>query len=141
MMQVLMPPTWYFHGFASLALQRVHWENDDIVVSLMSPTHAVDPPIHEFWDEVSADAVGPGPTTITNRLVDVTVDSIELKGDAVSIPQTSDNFAYIVIYDNTPSLDSEKPLLGVIDLGETFEPNNEVVDIQWGEGIVFQGIT
>lgn len=127
----------YTSFFEQLVLNNVSdLTIDDIRVALLGTGYTPDLDLHSSWADISTSEVsGTGYTTggkaITNLSVSTDINSVLINGDDVVWTNADFSAGYAVVYDNTPTSNSDKKLILLID----FEGTEDVVDgdftIEW----------
>jgi hypothetical protein len=105
-------------------------ENDEIKAMLLSEDYSPNMETHQFKSDLSHEVAGTGydaggivleNVTITNPSNGVfKLDCDDPEFDAINV-----TFHYVVIYNNTPATDAERPLLCCVNMGENLEFNGE----------------
>ncbi len=101
-------------------------------------------PSQSTWDnksDVTNEITGTGYTAggkeITNKTVTETSGTIIFDGDDVEWTSATFTARYAVIYDDTPTTNTDKKLIGYIDFGEDKSVENGTFKIVWNEAGIF----
>lgn len=117
----------------------------DIKVALLTSSHTPAPESNASWADVSAnEASGTGYTaggqTISN--FSVTADSgnrlVTADGDDVEWTNSTIDASYAVVYNASPSTDSNKDLIMLIDFGGQESSENASFTIQWDSNGIYE---
>jgi len=131
--------------FLSLALdKKIDWDSDTIKVALLTNSYTPDQDAHNYYDDVVANEVtGTGYTAGGNTLANKTnsynsaTNVITLDADDTTWSSSTITARYAVVYDATPALNADKPLIGYVDFGSDQSSSNGNFTITWdATGIV-----
>ena len=138
-------PSKLYGQFLSLALdKKVDWDSDTIKVALLTNSYTPDQDAHNYYDDVVANEVtGTGYTAGGNTLANKTnnynsaTNVIVLDADDTTWSSSTITARYAVVYDATPALNADKPLIGYVDFGSDQSSSNGNFTITWdATGIV-----
>lgn len=116
-----------FGQFLMTALRNeVDMLNDDIKIMLTTSSQTLGTTQQDtfvYKDSITAEVTGTGYTaggiSLTNKsLTYSTSNIVTFDADDVEWTTATVTARYAVLYDNTPSLDADKPLIGYIDFGQ-----------------------
>lgn len=119
--------------------------NTQINVALMASSYTPDRANQSVWADISADEIDPANNDqysaygkeITNKTLTQSSNVTEFDGDNVTWSSSSITAYYAVIFDETPSDDSDKTLLSVVDFeGEQTSSNGDFT-IDWDTNGIF----
>lgn len=124
--------------------KRVDWDNDNIKVALLNNTYTPDQDNHNFYDDVVAyEVTGTGYTaggiSLANRTnnYNSSTNVIVLDADDVTWASSTITARYAVVYNASPTLNSDKVLIGYVDFGSDQSSSNGNFTITWDStGIV-----
>jgi hypothetical protein len=120
----------YDKFYNSLLSKLIDIENDSIKAMLCDENYTPDLENHQFKDDITDEVDGTGydeggvevtTVTVSNPsagVIKVDCDDIEFEGIFVTLH-------YMVLYDDTPALDEDKPIIAVVDYNENLEFNGE----------------
>lgn len=135
-----------YGSFLQKALNKeIDWDTDDIKTALVTSTYTPDQDTHDYWNDVSANETsGTGYTAGGESLVNKTMtydsgtNKIKLDADDVSWTSSTITARYAVLYNNSPSAASAKPLLGYVDFGQDESSSNGTFTIAWNASGIFE---
>jgi len=119
---------------------------DNIKVMLVASTYTPDQDTHIFLSsvrasELSASGYTAGGFTLGTKTLTYDAASNTVKFDAADLTDALTNFTgtfrYLVIYDDTPATDAEKPLIAWQDFGSDQTATSGNVSISWDAGGIF----
>ena len=112
--------------------------SDTIKVMLCTNAYTPDQDAHIYKSAITNEVAGgngytTGGATLANKTLTYTGASNTIKFDADDTQWTSSTITarYAVIYDDTPAVDSAKPLLGYVDFGADVSSSNGTFQITW----------
>lgn len=122
--------------------------NTDIYVALLDAAHSPNLTGHDNWTDVSADEItntaanasgysSPG-QAIVNMTWTQNSRTMTFDGDNVTWSTSTIDAGYAVVYDNTPSTDSDKKLLTLIDFEGEESSSDGDFTIDWDSNGVFE---
>ena len=126
-----------FGGETEAESKVIDYLTDTIKVMLCTSSYTPSQDTHEtkadVTNEVTGDGYTAGGATLANKTLSYDAPSNTVKFDADDVEWTDSTITarYAVIYDDTPSGDSNKCLLGYIDFGENKASNAGSFKIQW----------
>jgi hypothetical protein len=142
-----IPTRWYTQAFvnafgtsSSAGAPLFDYLSDDIKVMLCTSTYSPDRNGHDFRDHVSAYEIPPGGNYVTGgvmlggKSIIVDQNSHSVKFDADDTQWTNSTITgarYAIIYNDSPSGNNEKPLLGYIDFVTDRSSNGTTFKISW----------
>lgn len=138
-------PSKLYGNFLSQALNKeIDWDGDTIKVALLTNSYTPDQDAHNYYDDVVANEVtGTGYTAGGNTLANKTnnynsaTNVIVLDADDTTWSSSTITARYAVVYDATPALNANKPLIGYVDFGSDQSSSNGNFTITWdATGIV-----
>ena len=138
-------PSKLYGQFLALALdKKVDWDSDTIKVALLTNSYTPDQDAHNYFDDVVANEVtGTGYTQGGNTLANKTnnynsaTNVIVLDADDTTWSSSTITARYAVVYDSSPTLNADKPLIGYVDFGSDQSSSNGNFTITWdATGIV-----
>lgn len=124
--------------------KEINWTADTVKVMLCTSSYEPDQDTHAYLSAVTNEVSGTGYSAGGEELsgkteeYDPETNKITLSGDNVSWPNSTITARYAVLYDDTPSLDADKPLLGYIDFGQDESSSNGTFEIQWNAAGIFE---
>ena len=126
----------YTNFLKTVANKEINFNTDEFKVMLVSSGYTPNIDTHRYKSDIVGECNGVGYTagglTLTN--IQYTIDGTRATFSADN-PRWNelelDNVRYIVLYDNTPTLDTQKPLLCYIDLGDTLNVINAELEVIW----------
>ena len=124
------------------ALEKVmNLETDTIKCMLCTSSYTPDQDNHDFKDDVTNEVSGSGYTAggaeVANPSVTVSGRVTTFDGDDVSWSNSTITARYAVLYDDTPSGDSSKPLIMCINFGEDKSSENGTFQITFNASGIF----
>lgn len=134
----------YGKAIQSAFQKRIDWQNDAIKVMLCSSTYTPNQDTHQFKSDITGEVTGTGYTAGGNTLANKTMpytdatNVLTLRADNVSWPNSTITARYAVIYDDTPTLATDKPLLGYVDFGANQQSSAGTFEIVWNAAGIFQ---
>lgn len=137
---VLMAVTadWYHHAFEKAFAKEVDFSVDVLKVALLGSGYTPDLAVDEYWADVSADEItgtgyAAGGEVLGSAAWTLGGGRWRLTGaDTVWVTATF-TARYAVLYDDSPALPADKPLLGLVDFGEDLSPAGENFTLQWDD--------
>lgn len=118
--------------------KEVDYDSDDIKVMLVGSAYTPNQDTHDYLDDVRAfEITGTGYTangaSLTGKTVtyDPTNNVLVLDAADVTWANSTITARYAVVYDNTPSGDAAKPLIGYVDLVSDQASNAGNFTIEW----------
>lgn len=134
-----------FGQFLAKALNKeIDFDTDDIRVMLTSSAYTPNQDTHAYKSDVTNEVTGTGYTAggqaLTSKTVtyDATNNVIVLDAADVTWASSTVTARYAVIYDNTPSTDATKPLLGYVDFVSDQSSTNGNFVITWDATGIFR---
>lgn len=135
-----------YGSFLQKALNKeIDWDTDDIKVMLLANTYVAAQDTHDYLDDVVANEVsGTGYTAggvslgTKTMTYDGATNKITLDAADVSWSSSTITARFAVIYDNTPSTNATKPLLGYVDFGQDESSSNGTFTIAWNASGIFE---
>lgn len=125
--------------------KEVSWSADTIKIALVKNTYTPNQDTHTYWSDVVAqEATGTGYTaggaTLASKTVayDGTTNKIKLTAADVSWPTSTVTARYAVIYDDTPSTNATKPVLGYVDFGADQSTSSTTFQVSWATAGIFE---
>lgn len=118
----------------------IDWKSDEIKVMLCLSTYTPNRDTHAFKSSVVAYEVPAGGNYVAGGATlgskTLTVDEVahSAKFDAADTEwpsSTIQNARYAIIYDDSPSTDATKPLIGYVDFGANKSSSNSTFKIAW----------
>jgi hypothetical protein len=126
-----------FGGATEAETRNIDWLTDTMKVMLCTDSYTPNQDTHMFKSDITNEVSGTGYTAggaqIANKSLsyDNQSNTIKFDGDDITWESSTISARYAVIYDDTPSGASNKPLLGYVDFGEVKSSNNGDFKIQW----------
>jgi hypothetical protein len=128
--------------------KEIDYDSDTIKVMLCTNSYTPDQDTHIYKSSVTNEvASGGGYTTGGATLGNKTIvysgpsNTITIDADDTLWSNSSITARYAVIYDDTPALDSAKPLLGYVDLGKDYTSSNGDFKLVWNSNGIFTIVT
>lgn len=126
----------YTNFLNTVANEEINFNTDEFKVMLVSSGYTPNISAHRYKSDVVGEATGTGYTaggiTLTNVQYTIDGTTATFSADNPHWDELDiDNLRYVVVYDNTPTLDTQKPLLCYIDLGDTLNILNAEVEVIW----------
>ena len=122
--------------FESLFNKEIDLDSDTLKVMLVTEAYTPDQATHRYKNQVTGEASGPGytaggvtlagPPSITTSGLTVGLDS-----DDIAWPSSTISGRYLVFYDATPATDAQRPLISVVDFGETVSTTSGTFQAVW----------
>lgn len=137
----------YGNVFLKAFNKEINWSGDSIKVLLLSSAYVPNQDTHTYKSDLNVSAnevTGTGYTAGGTALVSKTIsynpttNQMTLTAANTQWPNSTISARYAVVYDDTPSLDSQKPLLGYIDFGVTEQSSAGTFEIVWNAAGIFQ---
>lgn len=134
----------YGKALASALQKRIDWPNDVIKVMLCDSTYTPNQDLHQFKSDITGEITGTGYTaggaTLATKTMPYTdaTNQLALKAANVQWPNSTITARYAVIYDDTPALATDKPLLGYVDFGANQQSSAGTFEIVWNAAGIFQ---
>jgi hypothetical protein len=131
--------------FLSTALNKeIDWDTDVIKVALLTNSYSPNQDGHVYYSDVVGNEVtGTGYTSGGNVIANATntyvgaTKTVVLDGDDVTWSSSTITARYAVVYNSSPSANSDKPLVGFVDFGSDQSSSNGNFTITWdSSGIV-----
>jgi len=125
-----MALTIYWYGNALLNAMKglISWQSTNIKAIALTSSHTPNQDSHDFLDDIIADeCTGDGYTSggvvVSNPSpsYDSSNNIVKLDCDDIIFPGVYITARYIALYDNRVAGNSNKPLIGYIDIGEDLE--------------------
>lgn len=133
-----MPSKVYQTMFAKALNKEIDYDSDTIKVALLTSAYTPNQTAHDYYDDVVANEVsGTGYTAGGQALTSKTVTQDTANKvtilDAADVTWASSTITarYAVIYDDTPSTNATKPLLGYVDFGSDQSSSNGNFTLTW----------
>lgn len=134
----------YLPAPAKMLNKEVDWDSDDIRLALVSAAYTPNLDTHDYWDDVVAnEATGTGwaagGQALTGKTItpDTASNKQAFSAANLSVAGVSVTWRYGVIYDRTPVTDGTRPLLVLIDWGQTFQLSGSTFKLSWSStGII-----
>lgn len=138
-----MQTLYVYNQFLNLiSNEEINFNNDEFKVMLVSSAYTPNINSHKYKSDIIGESTGVGYNAggLVLNNVKYTVDG-NIATFSANNPKWEeldiDNVRYIVLYDNTPSEDTSKPLLCYIDLGDTLNILNAELEVIWNiNGII-----
>lgn len=124
--------------------KEINWSADTIKVMLCTSAYTPNQDTHAYKSDVTDEVAGTGYTAGGAVLGGKTAsynpatNQVTLGGANTQWPNSTISARYAVIYDDTPALAAEKPLLGYIDFGVTQQSSAGTFEIVWNAQGIFQ---
>lgn len=137
----------YMFGQAlSKALNKeISWPNDNIKVALVSDSWTPSQDTNSYWGDVSSNEVSgtgyvAGGATLASKTMtyDGATNKTKLSAANAQWPASTITARYAVVYDDTPSTDASKPLLGYVDFGANQSTSSTTFEIVWSAAGIFE---
>lgn len=138
-------PSKLYGNFLKQALNKeIDWDSDTIKVALLTSSYTPNQDTHDYYDDVVANQVtGTGYTaggiTLSSKTSTYDGTNNVLVLDAADVTWSSSTITarYAVVYNDTPSTNATKPLIGYVDFGSDQSSTNGNFTITWDStGIV-----
>ncbi|WDS61313.1 hypothetical protein SEA_MINIFLAYER_6 [Satellite phage MiniFlayer] len=133
-----MPSKLYQTVYAKAFNKEIDFDSDTIKVALLTSSYTPAQTTHDYYDDVVANEVsGTGYTAGGQALASKTVTQDTANKvtifDAADVTWASSTITarYAVIYDDTPSTNATKPLLGYVDFGSDQSSSNGNFTLTW----------
>lgn len=132
-------------GATEAESRKIDWLSDVIKVMLCTSAYTPNQDTHAFKTDVTNEVTGTGYDAggkeLTGKTLayDAATNKTTLDGDDVSWPNSTITARYAVVYDATPSLDEDKPLVGYVDFGEDKSTNDGEFKVQWNIDGMYTG--
>jgi hypothetical protein len=131
----------YSHFSEHLVKKLMDLESDTIKVMLCTSSYTPSQDNHDFKDdvdnEVSGTGYSAGGATLANQSLSLSGRVLTIDGDNTQWTSSTITARYAVIYDDEPSGDGNKPLIGYVDFGENKSSDNGTFKIQWNASGIF----
>ena len=123
----------------SLAEGRIKFPTDSFKAMICTGAYSPSQSGHQFKSSVTGEVVGSGYTaggkTLLIGAITYSNKTITIKANNLSWPMVTFTGArYLVVYDDTPSADSAKPLILWADFIDTKSPANQSFYYNWPNG-------
>lgn len=134
---------WYGNALLKALNKEIDWDTDTIKVMLCTSTYIPDQDTHAYKSDVTSEVTGTGYTaggaTLASKTATYTGATNVIALDAADVTWTASTITarYAVIYDDTPDLDTAKPLLGYVDFGADVSSTNGNFTITWDAAGIF----
>jgi hypothetical protein len=137
----------YMYGQAlGKALNKeISWTSDNIKVALVKDTYTPNQDTNAYWGDVVAnEATGTGYTaggaTLASKTLtyDNATNKLKLSAANAQWPASTVTARYAVVYDDSPSTNATKPLLGYVDFGANQSTSNTTFEIVWSASGIFE---
>ena len=137
----------YMYGQAlGKALNKeISWTSDNIKVALVKDTYTPSQDTNQYWGDVVAnEATGTGYTaggaTLASKPLtyDGFTNKLKLATANAQCPASTVMACYAVVYDDSPSTNATKPLLGYVDFGANQSTSNTTFEIVWSSAGIFE---
>jgi hypothetical protein len=128
-----------YGSFLMKALNKeIDWDSDTIKVALLTSSYTPNQDAHDYYDDVSSFQVtGTGYTsggeTLASKSISYNNDTNVITLDAADVTWASSTITarYAVVYDDSPSTNSTKPLIGFVDFGSDQSSSSGNFTITW----------
>ena len=139
-----MPSKLYGQFIQNAFDKKIDWDSDNIRVALLTNSYTPDQDAHNYFDDVVANEVtGTGYTqggiALANKtnIYNGATNVLVLDADDVTWSSSTITARYAVVYNASPALNSDKPLIGYVDFGSDQSSSNGNFTITWdATGIV-----
>jgi hypothetical protein len=133
-----MPSKLYQSVFAKAFNKEIDFDTDTIKVALLTSAYTPNQTAHDYYDDVVANEVtgtgytAGGQTLASKTVTQDTANRVTIL-DAADVTWASSTITarYAVIYDDTPSTNATKPLLGYVDFGSDQSSSNGNFTLTW----------
>jgi hypothetical protein len=133
-----MPSKLYQSVFAKAFNKEIDFDTDTIKVALLTSAYTPNQTAHDYYDDVVANEVtgtgytAGGQTLASKTVTQDTANKVTIL-DAADVTWASSTITarYAVIYDDTPSTNATKPLLGYVDFGSDQSSSNGNFTLTW----------
>lgn len=128
---------WYGNAFVSAFNKLIDFDTDVIKVMLTTSAYTPNQDLHQFKSSVTNEIFGTGYTAGGQVLGGPTLtytgstNTLAFTGNAVSWPNSTLTARRAVIYDATPALDADRPLLAYVDFGADVSSSNGNFQLTW----------
>jgi hypothetical protein len=128
---------WYGKALIKALNKEINIIADNIKVILVTDAYIPNQDTHEYKDDITNEITGgnyvAGGELLLNKSVtyDPSNNRIKLDSDDIIWTLLNANVRYGIIYDDTPNLPADKPLIGLVDFFETLNFNNEKLRLIW----------
>lgn len=133
-----MPSKVYQTMFAKAFNKEIDYDSDTIKVALLTSAYTPAQTTHDYYDdvvgsEVSGTGYTAGGQTLASKTVTQDTANKVTIIDAADVTWASSTITarYAVIYDDTPSTNATKPLLGYVDFGSDQSSSNGNFTLTW----------
>lgn len=124
--------------------KEVSWSSDVVKVALVKDTWTPNQDTNAYWaDIVANEATGTGYTaggaTLASKTLTYTAaTNTNVLGAAnVQWPASTITARFAVVYDDSPSTNATKPVLGYVDFGANQSTSNTTFEIVWSASGIF----
>lgn len=124
--------------------KEVSWTADNIKVALVKDTWVPSQDTNAYWaDIVANEATGTGYTaggaTLASKTLtyDAPTNVTKLAAANSQWPASTLTARYAVIYDDSPSTNATKPVLGYVDFGANQSTSNTTFEVVWSAAGIF----
>lgn len=123
----------------SLVEGKIKFHTDSFKAMLCTTAYSPSQPGHQFkasvTNEVQGSGYTPGGMPLLIGAITYANKTINIKANNVSWPMvTLNNARYLVVYDDTPALDTAKPLVLWVDFIDAKSPVNQSLYYNWPNG-------
>jgi len=136
-----MPASFYGNGFVSIYNREIDFDTDTIKMMLVTedyaPNQATDRYKSAIVDEVSGGSYVAGGNALSATAItwDDGLATFTLDADDLTFLDGNYSFRYGIVYDDTPALDTAKPLIMYFDFGAQTATSVDVVVAFSGSGM------
>lgn len=133
-----------FGGETAAEARAIDWLSNDIKVMLTTSAYSPSDDIHEFKSDVTNEVTGTGYSaggqSLTGKTLVYSGTSNRTTFDANDVVWGTSTITarYAVLYDNTPGLDSDKPLIGVVNFETDRSSSASDFRIEWNSLGIFR---
>ena len=124
-------------AFKSMVNGEINWSSHTIKAMLCTSAYTPNQDTHQYKSSVTNESAGTGYTAggvaLAGKTVNYTAGTNTLVLDASDTqwPDSTVTGRYLVLYDDTPSTDATKPLIGYIDFGADVSTTAGVFTSVW----------
>jgi hypothetical protein len=125
--------------------KEINWSTDSIKTALVKDTWVPNQDTNAYWaDVVANETTGTGYTaggaTLASKTItyDGTTNKTKLSAANAQWPASTLTARYAVIYDDSPSTNVTKPVLGYVDFGANQSTSNTTFEVVWSASGIFE---
>ncbi|MFE2995011.1 hypothetical protein ACFXG4_08370 [Nocardia sp. NPDC059246] len=129
---------WYGLGLRAFARKEVDWGNDAIKALLTTSGYTPNQDTHAYKSDLTNELAATGGYTAggialtgLNISYDGANNRLILDANDISWPTATFTARNLIVYDNTPSTDATRPLLGYVDFGADQTPGGITFSVVW----------